>query len=131
MTRKELINIAGTMDCDGRFESFYEFAKNYLLNYGIPEDKKSISFFEIIKNIKNHSSDMMIQNILGKRSGRGGSTGRNNNRRNNSGNAASNDIRHWCDIILGNEEIKKLSADELLYVIGSCARYAKIAKENV
>lgn len=102
------------MDCDKRYQSFYEFSKNYLMNKAFSGDDSNNSFRLIVKCFLDRPGDNMTNAALGKR-------GRYN----------KSDIKKWCRDILNNKNLKQLSSEEMNYVMGYCARLAKINGANI
>lgn len=117
MSNKELISISYSMDCGAEYESYYEFAVNYLSNTAIDGSEKAGRFFELIKTVMDRPDDRMIQSALGKRSSRT--------------DASAPSIKTWCRAVLGNGDLRELAPDELQYVMGYCARRAKIASSGL
>lgn len=114
MTNKELINLAQSLDCRKDYESFFEFAKNYLMNPNIAQNEKSSSMFASIKFFLNNPQSDTTASVLGKR-----------------GRHFEASIRDWCRMMLNDKDLRNLSADDLHYVMGYCARLAKIQNANI
>lgn len=107
-SRAELIEISGVLDTNGSYSPFYEFASNYIQGMKEHGNKEQKSFFEAIKLLGDNPSEAngKAMGIEGKSPER---------------------IKEWCSYIYNAKELKDLSLDELHYVIGYCARRAKIS----
>lgn len=106
MKKRELLNIAYGMSCFKKEEKFYQFAKKYLL---LNDENGVNDFFEIIKKFSASPNAEETHNALGV-------TGKGN----------PYDISAWCNAILKNSALKQLNRNELAYIMGYCARIAKI-----
>ncbi len=109
MEKSELLSIAESMSPLKDDEKFYRFAQTYI--FGMKNRKSTCSdeFFEVVKYCSEHSSDSNVNYIM-KLGGKHG----------------ANRIKIWCKLICENKELRTLELDELNYVMGCCARVAKI-----
>ena len=114
MTNKDMIDLANSINCKKSYESFFEFASNFLMNQSINNDQKSILLFKAIKQLSNNPKCGTSALVLGKQ-----------------GNHSSSDIKDWCRMMLNDRDLHNLSADELHYVMGYCARLSKIQSANI
>lgn len=106
MKKRELLNIAYGMSYFKKEEKFYQFAKKYLLL----NDENSVNdFFEIIQKFCAKPWTEETRNALGV-----------------TGTGSTDDISAWCNAILKNSALRQLNRNELAYVMGYCARIAKI-----
>lgn len=112
-SKKELIGISGAMDTNGNYAPFYEFASNYIMGMKERCIKDTTVFFNEIKTLSNNlhlKANTKAMGITGK---------------------DKSEAKAWCNYILKLEMIKELSLNELHFVIGYCARRAKIKKEII
>ena len=117
--RKELLAIAKSLDCDGKYTSFYEFAENYMANAvnKLQYNEKTTPLTDILKQIL--ADPKKNKYYMGK-----------------VGNGVQNeDIKEWCQKICTNYNIINLASNsdrysDLQYIMAYCARMAKIKKEG-
>lgn len=109
-SKSELIEISGILDTDTRYCSFYEFAANYIRSLKEKGKNNAEEFFKVVSTLGNNSSIRENYTAFGKK-----------------GAGSSAEIKKWCSYICGSKELKGLSLNELHYVMGYCARRAKIA----
>lgn len=114
MTNKELIDYAKSLDCRKDYGSLFEFAKNYLMNPNIADDEKSRSLFATIKFFMDNPRSDTTAFALGKR-----------------GRYFESVIKDWCRMMLGDKDLRGLSANELHYVMGYCVRLSKIQSAGI
>lgn len=110
-SKKELIETAAALDTDQKYCQLYEFATKYL--NGIKQNKNKKVFFDTLTTLKNNPGIKQNAIVIGF-----------------SGNSNSEIIKSWCGYILSHRELASLEFDELHYVMGYCARLAKIHKEG-
>lgn len=113
MNRKsELIEISGVMDTSADYFPFYEFAVNYIQGMKNKGNNSALDFIETIRKLGNNSGIRNNHYAFGKLS-----------------KSPSVMIKTWClDIVCKNKELENLTLDELHYVMGYCARRAKISE---
>lgn len=105
--RMELIEISGILDTNGNYSPFYEFASNYIQGMKERGNTNPDTFFNTIKTLGSNLCPI------------------NRKAMGITGNSTEN-AKKWCSHICSAEELRDLSLDELHYVIGYCARRAKI-----
>ena len=126
MNKKSLISLAETISKECYFSvkrfapdkdlkkydstKYFEFASNYLMNNRKNNIQSTGNFFKMLENCKSNTNRPTVRHAFGVRGG--------NNKI----------IEVWINIILYNynQELKKLSFDELHYVMAIATRYAKI-----
>ncbi len=106
--KAELIEISRVLDTNGDYYPFYEFASNYIQGMKERGNKDTNAFFSTVKTLGNNLNSSINRKAMGI-----------------TGNATEN-AKKWCTYICAARELKDLSLDELHYVIGYCARRAKI-----
>ena len=112
-SRAELIEISGVLDTNGSYSPFYEFASNYIRGMRERENTDPNAFFSAVKTLDNNLDPKSKSQSNLKAMGI-------------TGNSTEN-AKKWCKYICAARELKDLSLDELHYVIGYCARRAKIS----
>lgn len=110
-SKKELIETAMTLDTGKEYCQLYEFAAKYLT--GIKQRGSTNEFFATLTTLKNNSGIRQNSTAMGF-----------------SGNNNAEIIKKWCSYILSHRELTALEYDELHYVMGYCARLAKIHQEG-
>lgn len=111
-SKKELIEIAATLDTDQKYLQLYEFATKYL--NGIKQSRNKKAFFNTLITLKNNPGIRQNAIVIGF-----------------AGNSNAEIIKSWCSYILSHNELAALEFDELHYVMGYCSRLAKIHKEGL
>ncbi len=110
-SKTDLIKISAKLDSSADYASFYEFAVNYIHNMKNKKCLHTDVFFNDILNIcdsQNIGENKIYLGISGENVGK---------------------IITWCNKLEVQKSIlNELSLDELHYVMGYCARRAKIAK---
>jgi len=105
LQKKELLDIAMSMDTQSDYEKFYRFAQNYTLHLELEHKTDPSTLFECIRYC--HDKPKIAKN----RTGIGGK------------NVES--LVLWSDYLLNKKELRKLSVTELNYIFACCARYCK------
>lgn len=124
MDKKNLISLAETISKEcyfsvkrfapdkdlGKYDStkYFEFASNYLMNSRKSNIQSISDFFKMLENCKSNTNRPTVRHVFGVRGG--------NNKI----------IEAWINNILYNQNLKKLSFNELHYVMAIATRYAKI-----
>lgn len=107
-SKSELIEISGTLDTSGCYSPFYEFASNYIQGMKERGNTDANAFFRAIKILGDNADSSINRKAMGI-----------------TGNQTEN-AKKWCTYICAARELKDLSFKELHYVLGYCARRAKI-----
>lgn len=110
-SKKELIEIAASLDTGRDYCQLYEFAAKYLI--GIKQQEGTEVFFSTLKTLMNNPN--IKQNAIAV-----GFTGKSN----------AELIKKWCGYILSHRELMEMDFDDLHYVMGYCARLSKIHQEG-
>ncbi len=110
-SKTELLKISEKLDSRAEYASFYEFAVNYIQNMKNKKCLRTTAFFDDILSICDSNNIEENKIYLG-------ISGENVRK-----------IVTWCNKLEAQKSILiRLSLDELHYVMGYCARRAKIAK---
>lgn len=103
--------MAKSLDTDKTYASLYEFAANYLMSRKQQGD--TTDFFRTVKDLMDNYKNTRNAAAVGV-----------------SGNDYDK-IRKWCSHILSSGELHNLEYSELNYVMGYCARLAKMKKNGI
>lgn len=108
MDKKSLINLAKDISKEHESEKYFEFASNYLMNDREKGIKTTDNFFKMLNTCTQKTNFDTVKNAFGVR-------GKKNN-----------NIKDWIDKMLKNPKLRRLSLDELHYVMAVASRCAKI-----
>lgn len=108
-SKKELIEIANSLDTGMEYASLYGFASNFL------QSKKQGDTGDFFRTVKVLAADP--------------GNSRNSVALGFSGRNSSLPIKKWCDHIISNGYLQELEYGELHFVMGYCARLAYIHKK--
>lgn len=109
-----MIEISKMLDTSADYACFYEFAVKHIQSMKNKGKLNVTVFWDDIRNLGNNSTEKNNQYAFGKLS---------------NSSSLHVMIKTWClDIICKNKELENLTLDELHYVMGYCARRAKISE---
>lgn len=108
MDKKSLISLAESISKERGTAKYFEFASNYLMNSRKNNIQSTSDFFKMLESCKSTTDKTTVRHAFGVR-GKG-----------------KDNINTWIGNILHNQSLKKLSFNELHYVMAIATRYAKI-----
>lgn len=104
-SKKDLLDLAMSMDTQWNYESFYRFAQNYVFHLSQQNAEDTSSFFDCVRYCGNNLNAAKTRMGI-------------------SGNQTER-LRRWSSYINGEKRLTNLSAFELNYVLACCARLCK------
>ena len=106
MNKRDLLVLAYGMRTKS-YEGFYRFAQNYASF--LENMKRDVGlFWKCLEYCRDNCIKDSVKTAMGI-----------------SGNGRVDDIRVFCDYVLGKEELRALDATQLNYLFGCCARISK------
>lgn len=105
MQKKELLDLAWSMNIEPDYEKFYRFAQNYTAHL-IQENKGTPALlFQCLEYCQNKPK--AVRNRVG------------------ISGKQTDSLVIWCKDVLARRNLRKLMLPELNYVFACCARYCK------
>lgn len=105
MRKKELLDLAWSMDIEPNYEKFYRFAQNYAAHLTQEKKEDSALLFQCLEYCRNKPK--VVRNRVG------------------INGKQTDSLVSWCKDVLEKRTLRKLTLTELNYVFACCARYCK------
>lgn len=105
MFKKDLIDIAMSMDIQSDYEKFYRFIQNYAVHLELEQKTDTALIFNCLRFCHDRPNDAKKPAGI-------------------SGNNVSGLVT-WSNYLLRRQELRNLSVKELNYVFACCARFCK------